>query len=177
MDKVIILSEKVELSDIDILAITKHQTKIITYDKLHNIFDIEEILEPYGSAVILYTTKENFNHWVTLFKVNDTTLEFFDPYGLKVDEELNLEIKENLRPLDDDRIPHLSDILNNSNYKLIYNNFRLQKLLKDHNTCGRWCAVRLRFKYIPLKYFIDLFKKNGDYIVSSLTLLFSNIIL
>jgi hypothetical protein len=180
MDNIIKKSENINLSGDDIYNIVDGQIKILSYDDLHNIYNIENLLSPYNSVAILYTTTKNLNHWIGLFKVNDNTLEFFDPYGLNIDEELNLEKKLYLRPTDNDNVPHLTDLINNSNYKVIYNNVKLQKFLEHTNTCGRHVGVRLRFKNLPLQQYLKLFKNNKfdpDYIVSSLTLLFSDVIL
>jgi hypothetical protein len=175
IDKQIIKAENIDLSGKDILRITDDKCTVMPYENLENIKSIDEILELWGAVVILYETKKNFGHWVGLFKVNDSTLEFYDPYALNVDEELNFDNDYHKRIHNGVEIPHLTHLLNQSNYRVIYNKVRMQKVLDHVNTCGRHVALRIRMRDVKLKRYQELLMNNAhydaDFFVSALTLL------
>ena len=170
IDRNIIQSENIDLSGADIERITDGKCRIIAYEDLSGFLNIDQLLQPHNAVIILYQTKKNYGHWVSILKY-DNNIEFFDPYGFGVDEEL--EIIEHLHIRNEK--PHLTELLNSSNYNIIVNNKKLQKFAEHINTCGRWCSLRVRFKDVDLKKFTDLMTKNkcydGDFWVSALTIL------
>jgi len=174
IDKQISNAENYNLSDSDIKRITDNKCNVIAYSDLENVSSIDEILNPYDACIILYQLEENQGHWVALIKHSPTELEFFGSYGLKIDEQLKFS-KFNLRRHNGVEIPHLSVLISHSNYKVISNTAKLQKFKKDVNTCGRWCAMRVRFRDVPIKRFQQLFTQNqyydGDFWISAMTLL------
>ena len=175
IDKIIYDAEDIDLTGDDIFRITDGKCEIMKYEDLKNYDDIDSVLGHYGAVVILYQTKENFGHWVCLFKKNDTTLEFFDPYGLSVDEELEISPKFNMRLHNGVLTPHLSSLINKSGYRLITNKTQIQKFLKHTETCGRHVSLRIRLRNIELGKYIRLLTKNehydADFWVSALTIL------
>lgn len=174
IDKDILRAEDFDLSDDDILRITDNKTKIFLYSDLEQVDNIDDILNPYGCCVILYQLEANVGHWVCLIKHKNNTLEFFDPYGMSIDEELKYS-KYNLRRHRGVITPHLTALIDKSNYKLVSNDFKLQKFKEHVNTCGRWVSMRIRFKDVSLSKFIKLFTDNkcydGDFWISAMTLL------
>lgn len=174
IDTKILKAEDYDLSDTDILRITDNKTKIYLYSDLEKVNSINEILEPYGCCVILYQLEQNIGHWVCLIRHKNDTLEFFDPYGMSIDEELKYS-EFNLRRHRGVKTPHLTALIDKSNYKLITNTAKLQKFKEHVNTCGRWVSMRIRFKDVSLSKFIELFTDNkcynGDWFVSAMTLL------
>ena len=174
IDKDIYRAEDYELSGDDIMRITDHKTKLILYSDLEQVNNIDEILYQYNCCVILYQLEINVGHYVCLIKHKNNTLEFFDPYGMFIDEELKYS-KYNLRRHKGVVTTHLTALIDKSNYKLISNDLKLQKFKEHVNTCGRWVCMRIRFKDVSLKRFAELFKKNkcydGDFWVSAMTLL------
>lgn len=177
MDKLIKQSEKIDLTGADIHRITDGQCKILAYEELENIESLEQILNPHGCVMILYQTARDFGHWVALFRDdpnNTKNLEFFDPYGLKVDEELDINSEFHLRQHNGVRTPHLSALIEKGNYNVKSNTFRLQKFLKDVETCGRHVGFRIRMREISLNKYIKLLTTNKtynpDFWVSALTL-------
>lgn len=174
IDKSIYKAENYSLTKEDLLRITDNKTNIIIYSDLENITDINEILEPYGACCILYQLEENIGHWCCLIKHSETELEFFGSYGLKIDEQLNYS-KYNLRRHNGVLTPHLSILIEHSNYKVISNTVQLQKYKNHINTCGRWSGMRIRFRDVSIKRFIELFTKNqyydGDFWISAMSLL------
>lgn len=174
-DKIIKDSEIFDLSGSDILRITDNKTKILPYEALEHVSSLDEILNPFGSVVLLYQTSEKFGHWVALLDKGNHNLEFYDPYGLNVDEELNLDNDFHLRVHNGQLTPHLKSLINKDGWNVQYNKLKLQRMLKDVNTCGRYCALRVRFKDITMKKFNTLLTNNKyyhpDFWVSALTLL------
>lgn len=174
IDKDIYRAEDYDLSDDDILRITDNRTKIFLYSDLENVNNIDEILNPYGCCVILYQLEQNVGHWICLIRHKNNTLEFFDPYGMYIDEELKYS-NYNLRRHRGVLTPHLTALIDKSNYKLLVNDNKLQKFKHHVNTCGRWVALRIRFKDVSLKRFVELFTRNkcydADWFVSAMTLL------
>jgi hypothetical protein len=177
MDKIIKQSERIDLTGADLHRITDGKCKIIQYEQLENISSLEEILEPHGCCIILYTTRANFGHWVALFRTNPNVkqnLSFFDPYGLKVDEELQIANELHLRQHNGEITPHLSALINKGGYNVKSSTYKLQKFLKDTETCGRHVGFRIRMRDIPLKKYVKLLTDNKaydpDFWVSALTL-------
>jgi hypothetical protein len=174
IDQRVLKAENYELSDEDLMRITDNKTKILLYSDLEQVNDIDEILEPYGCCIILYQLEANVGHWCCVMKHNNQTLEFFDPYGLEIDEELKYS-KYNLRKHNGEVVPHLTALIEKSNYNVNSNKVKLQEFKEHVNTCGRWVGMRIRFKDISIKKFIDLFTDNkcydGDWFVSAMTLL------
>ena len=155
------------------MELVEGKTKIISYSDLSKYSSIEEALDPHGSLIILYETKENFGHWVSLFVVDDCTLEFFDPYAYAIDDELAM-VPEYFREESGQDYPHLTQLIKNSAKfsRVIYNQEKLQKLKKDVNTCGRWAGIRTQMRAVPLKVFQKLFLKqkfDPDWYVCALT--------
>lgn len=176
MDNLIINAEKVDLTGDDIMIITNNEAQIMLYSDLENIDDINYIFNDKNCIALLYETRKNFGHWVGLLKY-ENTIEFFDPYGLKPDEELKYASYNVRKTSDGELIPHLSHLLQNSNMNIVYNSIRLQKWLPDINTCGRHVALRIKFKDISLKKYVGLLMHtnsyNPDFWVSALTISYS----
>lgn len=163
MDRILHKAEGIDLTSDDILEITRGATNIIAYSDLHSANTVEDVFADKPTACILYQTKKNFGHWVALLKDEEkNTIEFFDSYALSPDEELKYS-SHNLRIHDNQIQPHLTALINNSNYKLIYNKVKLQKVLRDVNTCGRHCALRILLRNYSLPHYIHLMTENRGY--------------
>jgi hypothetical protein len=169
LDKIIDNQEPIDLSGNDIKTITNDGARVLSYHELVNYSSLDEVLGENQAMILLYETRENFGHWVAVFKVDDDTVEFFDPYGLQMDQELNYATYNNESTL--------TNLVKASGYKLIVNKVRLQTFVKDINTCGRWASIRIKFRSISLRDFQTLFKTNRhynpDFWVSALTYLFT----
>ena len=171
MDKIIDTQEEMDLSGAEVESIIQRKASIIPYHDLVNYNNIDDLLGENKEVIILYESSHNVGHFVSLFiqPDNNKNIEFFDPYGFYPDTELKFATYNHNA--------YLTDLLQHSSYNLIYNNKRLQKWSSDTNTCGRWSALRLRFKHIPLVKFQYLFTHNecyaSDFWVSALTLLYT----
>ena len=174
MDKVIRKIEASPFSGQDIMDITEKKTKILTYPQLYDFKNIDEVLHPYGCAVILYETKPSYGHWTCIIKHENAGkpyIEFYDPYGMAVDKQLNYISKE-FRRQNNEEFPLLSMMMKKSPYPVKYNNIALQKSRDDVSTCGRHVAMRLILKHLKLGKYLELLtrqKLDPDLLVSYLT--------
>lgn len=175
IDRIIKDGEVFNLSGEDILRITDGKTNILQYEKLDSVVSLDEVLSPHRALVLLYQTAERFGHWVVLLDKGNKNLEFYDPYGLDVDEELNIDNEFHLRIHGGVITPHLSALIEKGGWRVTYNKERLQQMLEDVNTCGRYCALRVRFRDSSMEKFNGLLKDNKHYEpdmwVTALTLL------
>ena len=174
IDRIIADAERYALSGEDILRIADGKCVVISYEDLHNLETLDSVLLPYDAVVILYQTSDSFGHWVTLLR-RGNTLEFYDSYGLRPDEELNMDNEFHKRIHNGEVVPHLSHLIRQDGYRVIYNSKRLQKNLEDENTCGRYAALRVRLRNFSVSKFNGLLTSNraytADFWVSALTLL------
>lgn len=167
--------KQISLSDKDLLALVDGQAKVVMYQDLHKFNNITELLMPYGGIFLLYQASSNFGHWVTVFTRNDT-IEFFDPYGLFPDSELKWTDPDKRAKLNMDHTYMLKLLYEApSNYHIVYNDHKFQKMDSKTNTCGRWAALRLHYRNLTLEQFtrkFDLKKTStgvNDDIVTMLT--------
>lgn len=175
-DNIIKEYQDIALSDKEVLQLINGKANLILYPNLHKYNTIDEILEPYGACILLFEAKPKYGHWCCIFKVNDNLIEFFNPYGGYPDDSLEY-IPMRFRLVSNQYYPHLSWLMINSPYELSYNEYKFQKHGSDIKTCGRWCAVRLIFRYISLNDFYKMikdvtkmYKITGDKLVTLLTM-------
>lgn len=168
--------EDIALSNKDIMSLLHGKASIVLYPKLYRYDNIDMVLGPYDACVLLFEAKPNYGHWVCLFKINNHTLEFFNPYGGFPDDSLEY-IPENFRERSYQKFPILSELLLVCPYELTYNEHQFQQKTKDIKTCGRHCVVRLLHRNLSLEEYThflnDMCKKfNTDYdgIVTILTI-------
>lgn len=167
-------SEKLELTGDQMDLITEGKCNIIPYEELENCNTIDECFKGKEGLILLYQKVNNEGHWCILFKENANTLSFFDPYGFQMDEELKFS-DYNLRKHQGQKVPHLTALIEKSNYKLNQNKTKFQKMANMVNTCGRHVCCRFRMREYNNKEYSDLFKGvDADFYVSALTILYSN---
>ena len=137
------------LSDSEILNIMPEATIILSPElkKLRRL--------PPLPLVILYTTAPNFGHWTLLHEVPDKrgrpTVEFFDSYGMKPDDQLAF-ISPAYRRESDQTKKELVRLLlgagvgQDGEPSLSYNEYKFQAPTHPDgtpvNTCGRWIILR-----------------------------------
>jgi hypothetical protein len=172
--KVIDFYKDIALSDTDVLNLVDGKANIITYPALYKIKQIDQILQPFGCCVLLFEAQPHFGHWCCLLLTIDEdgqdSLEFFDPYGGPLDSQID-HIPEPFRRQSHQDVPYLSYLLVDSPYRLSYNQYQFQKLKEGVKDCGRWSALRILFRHLPLEQFKDWFYgKNSDDIVTYLTM-------
>ena len=164
------------LSDDDIKRLLKNKCNIVPYPSLHKYKTINELLYPYGCAVVLYETKEYYGHWVSVIDRSNKEkcrIEVFDSYGLyKPDQELNF-IDKDFRGSSNQDYPYLTRLLYDSGCEIHYNNHRLQSEDPDVATCGRWSVVRIWLRDLDVDEFSELMKsdpkRDPEQVVTKLT--------
>ncbi len=178
MDKIINKLEAKPLSGTEISDACNDEIKIMTYDNLLNYDNIDDVFGDKDSIALLYVTHPNptYGHWTGLFRhrnYDPQTIEFFDSYGLFIDEQIKFVPKQLRAQLGED-YPYLSKLLYESPYELIYNPIQLQQKKKGVASCGRHVVMRCISKNIMLHDYIDLIQEkdtidNPDEMVTYLT--------
>jgi len=161
------------LSNNKIMKLINKKANLMTYSELKKYDNLDEALGPHDALVLLYETRENFGHWVTIFRRGDL-IEHFDSYGYFPDDELKF-IPEYFRKVNGLDYPHLTALMYESGYKPSYNEYVLQSDKRDVNTCGRWVVARLILRHLPLDKFVKLFK-NKDYSPDFLVTIFTELL-
>jgi len=173
LDNLVKQAENIPLSGSDLNRITEGKCNILAYSDLEKYQNIDDVLGQHGACIVLYQHDEGFGHWSCLFRIDSKTLYWFDPYAIQMDKEIEFspfQIKRHHGKI----VPHLTDLINNSKYKLIQNKTRYQRFKKDVNTCGRWVAHRILHRAMSEKSYTKLMLGNehylGDFWVSILTI-------
>lgn len=122
------------------MAIVQHlcsplKVRAIEYDELESMKPLMEVMDYVDAIVILYTMKSHpVGHFCCFWLSEDrSTVEYFDPYGLSPTEDM--DVTHN---------PHTL-LQYFGTKKVNHNQWRLQKLKQDINTCLYHCSLRLRF--------------------------------
>jgi hypothetical protein len=175
------LKEKMKLytSDDELVHyIGKNYKKfIIKYSDIEDYKSINQLL-PYNHSfrIILIESDYNSGHWVALFRYN-TTIEYFNSYGMKPSYEIDGNSYLKNKQLDQDT-KHLNLLLNSAlgKYDIIFNRVKFQKLNNDIATCGRHVLFRIvcfkKFKMNLHQYIVFIkelqhkFKLNADQLVT-----------
>jgi len=161
------------LSDADIHKMIP-TLKVITYPELLEYNTIDDALDEKGRLMILYLTQnENTGHWTCLLRSRDKKkLEFFDPYGgYKPDQESEWLSDSKLKQFNQNT-EHLTKLLKESPYKIVYNRYPFQNESPNIATCGRHCTTRLYFKHLTLPQYTQMVLDSGmapDDFVSNFT--------
>lgn len=162
--------KSIPLSDSDVLKLVENKANVLVYSDLQKYNTLDEALGPHGAIFLLYETQPDYGHWTCMFKMDDgKTIEFFDPYGIFPDNQLEW-VPKNFREVSGQMYPQLTALLYYSPYNLTYNEHKFQKKGAGINTCGRWSALRLVCRDMSLKKFAEIFKhEDADDLVSIIT--------
>lgn len=174
MDAILSKGGQISYSEEDMRRLCEGKVRVIPYSQAKQASSIEDLLGPHGAVIILYETEPNYGHWVALFTAGDHMLEFFDSYGYPPDSQLKM-VPAGFRGNSGQDGPYLSELIKRSGRftHVIYNNVRLQKTGPGTSTCGRWCALRVCCRNIPLKTFQRWFQNqrlSADMYVTALTM-------
>jgi hypothetical protein len=113
--------------------------KIITYKELDKYNSIDELLpNDKDFAFILIEESPNKGHWTCVTRHGDVRA-FFDSYGGAPDSQLKWNPKTTNQKLGQGR-KILSELLSNTNARVVYNPIDYQKDKEDINSCGRHCT-------------------------------------
>src|SRR5579872_1188360 len=159
------------LSGNELLKIIKKKARIVSYPDIIKYKSLDQLLGKHKAVIILYEIEPNIGHWVTLFKTKKG-IEFFDPYGYMIDDELTF-IPKKFRDKSNQDKRYLTRLIYESKYPVEYNHTHLQSDNTDVATCGRHIVTRLLFRKVPLKDYVKLMKAykgfTPDTIVTLLT--------
>ena len=175
------LTVSIPLSSQDIRDSMDGKVKVIRYGELSEYNNIDDLLYPYGNVAILYQTKPNYGHWTCIFKrkvkrdeqrtkLNNfvgykrgTTeeIEFFDPYGIMLDDELEF-IPYQFRVESNQVNKYLTNLLMKSKYPININHIPFQELKDGVNSCGRHVCLRMLLKNMSLKDYTKIFMSGNQ---------------
>jgi hypothetical protein len=155
------------LSDQDIRRLNP-RTKLILYEDVKKYKNIDQLLSPFDSVIILYewqrTKDASVGHYITVNRVNDGIVEHFDSYAIKPDNELK-QLKDAstaFKKMTGQDHKYLLDLYIKSPHQISYNHYPLQSLSDDISTCGRFCVIRSLYRRLPLEEFAKFFiNKRG----------------
>lgn len=162
------------MSDHDIRHYLRGHCKVVAYPDLAHYKTIDQAMGPSGCMALLYETKRSFGHWCAVFRSAPDTISIFDSYGkFFPDDELKM-ISPAFRNESGQNGRLLSNLIRNTpKYtKVVYNEKPLQKFKSGSDTCGRWTALRLALRHIPLEQFRAMFyghRETPDWLVTSIT--------
>lgn len=157
------------LSGEQVMRLVDDRANLVMYKDLHQYDNIDDIIGPHGAAYIFFEFEPGMGHWTCLC-LRGKTLYFFNSYAGYPDDSLK-HIDKRFRNKTNQDFGYLSKLLSECNYNLGYNEFRFQGAGRNVMTCGRWCALFILMKDIPLAKFAKMFKnKYGDDIVTVLTM-------
>ena len=86
---------------------------------------------------------------------------FFDSYGYMPENELKV-ISSSIKNLTDQHRGYLLKILYEQPLEVRYNQYKLQKLKKGINTCGKWCCIKGLFPYCNENDFAQLMQSTDN---------------
>lgn len=168
--------EDISLSDKNLFDLLDGQNSLVLYPNLPNYANIDEVLGPNGMCILLFEAKKNYGHWCCLWKLDEETVSFFNPYGGYPDDSLDFIPAHFAKENNEDK-PYLSMLLDKSPYKLTYNEHAYQKMANDIKTCGRHCTVRLWCRmmdddeyYDYIMHFLYEYEIDADAFVTLLTM-------
>ena len=148
--------EEYSLSDNDIKKYLPN-AKIVLYNELKDYDNIEQLLPSDKTFfIVLYQDSEHSGHWCCCLRQKNL-VEFYDPYGLKPDTELNW-IKHGVRNSLGITDRFLTKMFDKTKLHVVYNDADYQELKRGVNTCGRHVVFRIKNIDKPLLKFHDYFK-------------------
>lgn len=137
-----------------VLNICNGEANLVTNSELASYNSIDDVLGKHGASIILYDKKNgSAGHWACIIKQEKDLIEYFDSYGLSIDEPIHFTGGN----------AHLSSLIRESKYRVYFNDYMIQKYKDNINTCGRYVGVRILLRNLPLRSFINLFTKNKSY--------------
>ena len=139
---------RTDMTDLDIQRYLPEtnspQDNLMKYSELADVNSIYDILPYDRSYKIILVESEYFKgHFVAILRYGNT-IEQFDSYSQKIDNELSFvsNLQKQLLGQDKKYLTHLLKKLPKK-VKKIYNKKRLQKLVNNSATCGRFVILRI----------------------------------
>lgn len=146
----------------EVLQLVDHNANIIKYPELANYDNLLDVLEPHDACIILYESRMNYGHWTCIIK-RGNVIEHFDSYGLMPDDELKF-VPKVFRMNNDMALPHLTCLLINlpPEYRIEFNEYKLQAKGPNIKTCGRHVATRINNKDMPIDEYAQYFLNDDE---------------
>ncbi len=157
----------------DLFRIAQKKCNVFLYGDLHNFNSIQQLFKKGNSpmelqvqnrlpfdkhtCIMLYQTGPTYGHWTLLTK-NASGINFLDSYGDLPDDQLQF-IDSNFRKKSNQDYKHLINLLLKTRLPIFYNNADLQELSSNIATCGRYCAIYLKYDNINVDEFARIIKK------------------
>lgn len=142
-------------------------TRLMQYDDLQHVRSAEALFSGKIKAVVILLSIQTpdsppVGHWIAMLDLG-THYEHFDPYGIRMDEELAITHEK----------PYLKDLFRQPHKRLIQSTLRLQTRRENVNTCGRHCIVRIRMggELNDFSHFLRSAHTNPDAVVTLMTAL------
>jgi hypothetical protein len=157
----------------DIYRISNKRCNIYTYPELVKFKNIDDMFKrgksdveqlcrldlPFDNkcCVILYMTGPNYGHWTALSK-NKYGINFLDSYGDIIDDQL-IHVDKNIKGQDKKM---LIKLLLRCKHDIYYNDIKLQELNTNIATCGRYCALYLKYNNMNIDDFVKIIKNKAE---------------
>lgn len=155
-------AKQYSLSNDDINYILDPDTNILVYKDLANYDSIDDVFDPLGRCILLYSIEAvNNGHWVCMWRKGNK-INYFDPYGQPPEEPKEWVDTNDNRMMGQGR-NMLTNLLKKSGCEVYYNTYPYQKMDNSTATCGRWCVSRLVCKDFTANQFhkaVMTFKKS-----------------
>ena len=133
--------ESIPMGDDDIRKYLPN-AKILTYPQLAKYNKIEEVLPNNKDYfIVLYLDSPNSGHWETILRYDDK-IEVFDSYGKQIDNPLKWQSVKAECDLGECE-KYLTNLLDNSDLPIYYNNIDYQKDNPNIQSCGRHAVYRI----------------------------------
>lgn len=174
MDKAIELLS-IPTTPYDLFKIAGKKCNVFTYPEITKFKNYRELFKKGNSnftsnddgyifddsfCIILYLTGERNGHWTCVSR-NKNGINFLDSYGDVIDDQLQ-HVDMNIIGQNK---KHLIKLLQKSNKPVYYNDMQIQKYSDNIATCGRYCALYLKYNYMLVddfvKKLIDKAKENN----------------
>lgn len=137
----------------------------LKYPDIARFHSVDDLLATSQIQVVfvLYLTAENSGHWTVLFRRSDGVIEFFDPYGIAVDNELSF-VAPDARVALKETTPLILSLLVKSGQheKWTWNKYDLQSDDPRYQTCGRWAILRALHRDMNDEQFHAFIKKEAQ---------------
>lgn len=145
------------LSPEDVQRMAGKPLKLMKYNEFAHHNDIEDCFGKYDHVLVMYMTTSEFRgHWCLLVR-SGNQIQFFDSYGMFMDDQLDFSKDEQFKAQHNMYYPFLTKLLYKSPKVVNYNELQLQNWKSNTNTCGRWCALFAKLG-LSVNEFQDLFR-------------------
>lgn len=157
--------ESEPLSTREIRRIVGDGVPIIPYSDLKNYGSLESLVGSRG-AIILYRQRPTYGHWVAITPgPGSHMVSYYDSYGRNIDVYLNKLPRDEAAALGQD-VPLLTmlieDAISRGAIREVDVNTKAAQSKGDMATCGRYAALRVRYKNLTNKEFNRMIgDKNG----------------